>query len=230
MNALRWIGIGLCIMSASPVMGEVVHLKGGESLQGKIVSLDEQSISLESDRGFGVIHIQKADIVMVEFDKVRRDPSGTFGVGYFHRSTANGAGGTVEYGTDALSLKYWIDEVNAAEFQAGFFSSARGSSKKLAVFSMDGRYSRVFKRDANLDLYWGASAGYLSVTDSTQNPPIDGTGRSFRVFLGGEMFFSTLPNLGISAEVGIGSQVVGDYTITNISTTTFPTLSMRYYF
>jgi hypothetical protein len=81
-----------------------------------------------------------------------------------------------------------------------------------------------------LDLYYGGSLGYLSVTDTTATTPLDDSGQTIRVFLGAEVFLVSLPNLGISGEVGIGTQSVGDRDITSISTTTFPALSVRYYF
>lgn len=68
--------------------------------------------------------------------------------------------------------------------------------------------------------------GYLNVTDKTSGRNVEDTGTSFRGFLGVELFFLTLPNLGISSEIGIGYQTVGDST----TTTTFPAFSIRYYF
>jgi hypothetical protein len=59
---------------------------------------------------------------------------------------------------------------------------------------------------------------------------VEGTGVSLRVFLGLEMFFVTLPNVGISSELSVGTQNVGDNSTTNLSTTTFPAFSIRYYF
>jgi len=45
-----------------------------------------------------------------------------------------------------------------------------------------------------------------------------------------EMFFSSMPNLGISSEIGIRSQSLGDSSVVNLSLTSFPTFSVRYYF
>ena len=51
-----------------------------------------------------------------------------------------------------------------------------------------------------------------------------------RGFIGVEMFFATLPGLGISSELGIGMQELGDRSTTNLSATTFPAFSVRYYY
>ena len=42
--------------------GAVVHLNSGESLSGRIQGMDEQMLYLESDRGFGVLKVERVDI------------------------------------------------------------------------------------------------------------------------------------------------------------------------
>ncbi len=125
----------------------------------------------------------------------------------------------------------WLSQEDSVELQLGFYSSDTGGTTVFEVFSLDLRYANVFKRDANLDLYWGASVGYLNVTDQTVGRSVvEETGTSARLFLGVELFFVSLPNLGISSEIGVGTQSVGENNVTNISTTTFPAFSIRYYF
>lgn len=225
-----WVAIALWL-AAWPAYGETVHLKTGETIKGKIVKADEQSITIESSKGFGAIQVDRGDITLIEFDEKGRDPSRTIGLGYYHRANPNTASGRVlEYGVDALSLKYWISDKESLEFQVGFFNTTESNRKVLEVFSLAARYAQVFKRQSNLDLYWGGSAGYLNVVDNTGDGTFSASGTAFRAFLGAEIFFVTLPNLGISAEVGAGVQNLGSRSTADLSATTFPSFSMRYYF
>ncbi len=228
----KWLGtLGLLIFLAGPVNAETIHLSTGETIKGRIIGIEEDVISVESDRGFGVIQIQKSEISMIEYDDVQRNPDRTVGLGYLHRIAPTAAGNeVVEYGVDALSLKIWLNPKSSLDLLLGFFSSELNGQKDFEVFSFDVRLSQVFRRQGQLDLYYGGSLGYLSVTDKTGATPLDDSGQSLRVFMGVEMFFVALPNLGISGEVGIGSQSVGGRKITSISTTTFPAMSIRYYF
>ena len=131
---------------------------------------------------------------------------------------------------DALSLKFWLSSETSVDFLLGFFSAETSGSTEFEVFSFDMRIANVFKRQAQLDLYWGASAGFISVTDTTGSTAIDDSGETLSVFVGAELFLLTVPNLGISGEIGLVTQSVGSRTTTNISTATFPAFSIRYYF
>ncbi len=229
---IRWILLaGMLILLAGQAYGETIHLTSGEIIKGRIVAVEEDVISIESEKGFGVLQIQKSDIILIEYDTAERDPSKTVGIGYLHRTTPQSSGGeALEFGVDAVSLKFWMNSFTSIDFLVGFFDSDLGGNKKFEVFSFDIRLATVVKRQSQLDLYWGGSIGFISVTDTTGTNAIDDSGQTFRVFGGVEIFFLTLPNLGIAAEIGFGSQTVGDRQVTNISTTTFPTFSMRYYF
>ncbi len=229
---MKWLGALLLLgVLAAPCFGETIHLSTGESIRGRIIRIDDQTISVESDKGYGIIQIAKSDVTLIEYDQKARDPSRTLGFGYFHRSvppTLNT--GANEYGVDALSLKYWLSSTDSLDMQWGYYSAQNNGKPILEVFSLDIRYAYVFQRRANLDLYYGLSAGYLAVKDKTNGNNIDDTGTRARLFIGAEAFFVSLPNLGISAEIGFGSQTVGKQTVTNLSTTTFPTFAVRYYF
>lgn len=229
-NHWLWLA-AMLLFFAAPVYGEKVHLSSGEVIEGQIVGVEEDIISIESERGFGVLQIRKADIILIEYEKAKRNPDNTIGIGYHHRTNPNTAGGTaVEYGVDAVSLKFWMSDETSIDFLLGFFSSESGSTTDFEVFSFDVRWATVFKRQAQLDLYWGASVGFISVTDTTGATPIDDSGQTLGVFVGAELFLVTVPNLGISGEIGLVTQSVGDRTTTNISTATFPAFSIRYYF
>ena len=231
---LRWLWVALLLpllWAATPARAETVHLNTGESIKGKIVRSDADTISVESDKGFGVIQIKRSDITLIEFDGTQRDLSRQVGVGYYHRATPSSVGAQAsEYGVDALSLKMWLSRTDSIDAQLGFYSASDASGKVFEVFSLDMRYARVFSRHSNVDVYWGGSLGYLNVTDRTVGRDISGTGYSVRGFLGLELFFVSLPNVGISSEVSVGTQHVGNVSTTNLSATTFPAFSLHYYF
>ncbi len=227
-----WHWVTFClVLLASPALAETVHLNTGESIKGRIVRADQETISIESDKGFGVLQISRADITLIEFDESERDLSRLVGIGYYHRATPSSVGAeAAEYGLDALSLKMWLSRTDSVDLLVGFYNAEVASGTLFEVFSVDLRYASVFSHRGNLDLYWGGSVGYLNVTDRTSGRNVEDTGTSFRGFLGVELFFLTLPNLGISSEIGIGYQTVGERSTTNLSTTTFPAFSIRYYF
>lgn len=233
-RAILLAGLALLALGAwsvPPLRAETVHLASGESIQGKIIRVDDTSISIESDKGYGVIQINKSDIILIEYDNRKRDPTRQVGIGYFHRNAPTAASpATSDYGLDALSMKYWLTGTDSVDALLGFYNSSTDNKTNLQVFSLDLRYANVFQRKGMLDIYWGASAGYLGVTDKTNGNNVNDSGSRFGVFLGTELFFVTLPNLGLAAEVGFYTQSVGKRTVTDLSTTTFPTFSARYYF
>jgi len=231
MKLLRiWITVAFLAL-ATPVLAETVHLKGGETIKGRIIGITNETITIESEKGYGVLQVPRKEVLLIEYQDESRDPSRTIGIGFQHHSSpTTGNGSASEYGVDALSLKYWLDRTDSVDVQFGFFSAMNAGQKLLEVFSLDLRYAHVFKRQAELDLYYGGSLGYLAVTDQTRKPFVDDSGFGVKAFLGAEIFFVTLPNLGLAAEFGIGTQQVGDRSTTSITTTSFPTLSARYYF
>jgi hypothetical protein len=220
----------LSLVLGWPCLAETIHLRTGEVIRGKVIRMDEQSVSVESEKGFGVIQIAKSDITTIEYDAYKRDPSRLAGIGYFHRATPNTSQPTAEYGVDSISFKYWMTSRDAVNLMLGMYSASQNGQALLDVFSMDARYASVFQRRINLDLYYGLGIGYLNVKDTTLGNNINGSGTSLRVFLGAEMFFVTFPNLGIAAEMGFGTQTVAGHTVTNFSSTPFPTFAAHYYF
>jgi hypothetical protein len=231
MKLLRiWITVAL-LAWATPVLAETIHLKGGETIKGRIIGITNDTITIESEKGYGVLQVPRKEVLLIEYQDDARDPSRTIGLGYQHESApVSGNGASTAYGLDALSLKYWLDKTDSVDIQFGFFSAINDSSKDLEIFSLEVRYAHVFKRQSELDLYYGGSLGYLAVKDKSTDPNLDDAGFGVKAFLGAEIFFVTLPNLGLAAEVGIGTQQVGSRSTTSITTTSFPTLSARYYF
>ena len=224
----KFIAVALLLI-ALPAYAETIHLKTGEKIKGRIIGIDDETVTIESEQGYGILQVPRDNILLVEFEDDHRDLSRMIGLGYFHRSTpTSGTGAATQYAVGSLSLKYWLDRDVSFDVQLGFFSTSDKKRTQLEIFSLDLRLAKVFKRQAELDLYYGGSVGYLSVEDKEFG--VDGTGNTITAFLGVEIFFVTLPNLGISAEVGIGTQTVDKRSTTSISSTTFPNFSMRYYF
>ena len=230
-----FLSLALLAAFAAPCRAEVIYLSNGEIVRGRIVKVDDQTVSVESEKGYGTFQVNKSDIALIEYDTKKREPARSMGLGYFVRAAPQAVSpGTSEYGVDALSFKYWLTNNDSAEIQVGFYSSRMGSQAVLEVFSLDVRYAQVLQRRASLDIYWGGSVGYLAVTDNSLSAlsvtGLDSTGTRIRAFLGAEMFLPMLPGLGISAEVGLGTQSVGSQTVVNFSAATFPNFAVRYYF
>ena len=201
----------------------VVHLIGGESLSGQIESMDEQVLLLESDRGFGLLEIDKADIRFIEFEGSRRDLSRKFGIGYYRQGVIAG-----EYTANSASLKHWLSSTGAFDLLFGYGRTADKTIILKSIFNLELRLTQVLLQEGNNDLYWGGGLGFIRVTDRATQTAEDGL--NLRMFLGVEFFFSNLPNVGISAELGVGGQLIGDRATLGIFSTGFPTMAVRYYF
>lgn len=229
---MKWLWIASCLLLlAAPAFGETVHLRSGEIIKGKIVRADDETISIESEQGFGILQVKKSEVLLIEFEDSEEARSRKVGIGYFHRSQPNTLSGQLaEFGVDALSLKFWVSDTGSIEIQLGFFSASDDGDTILEVFSLDFRYASVINRRGNLDVYVGGSYGLITVEDNTSGSSFSESGTTIRAFMGVEVFFATLPGLGISSELGVGMQELGDRSTTNISTTTFPAFSIRYYY
>ena len=222
----RWFCIAvILILWATSALGETIFLKTGEVIKGKIVRADSNAISIESDKGFGVIQVKREDIITIEFDQNERDISRFFGVGYFHRLIPlriDSLG--LSFGVDAISMKMWFSSKRAAEILFGYYT-ATGSGLNYDALYLEGRYTQVFSRRAKLDMYWGFGAGIVDITDDSRG--VSESGTSMEAFLGAESFFTAMPNLSISTELGFNIQEVGS----NTSSTLFaPAIVLRYYF
>ena len=232
----RWLLVRVVLLagvlgSGLPAWAETVHLVTGEVIKGKIVRAEAETLFVESDKGFGVLQVRRSDVSLIEFENAERDLSRSLGVGYQHRTTPGGGSAqAAEYGVDALSLKMWLNKTDAVDLQVGFYNNAQKAGAVYQVFSLDLRYATVIKRQAQTDVYMGGSVGFLTVTDKTLGNNLEGSGWAVRGFVGVELFLLTLPNVGISAELGVGMQNVGSHRTTNLSSTSFPALSLRYYF
>lgn len=218
----------LCILFfllSSTAFGAVVYLNSGESLSGRIKSMDEQTLSLESDRGFGILRIERADIRLIEFDNTGNNLARKLGLGFYQPGIAlNGRGNSREYNTGKFSFKHWFTAEDAFEVLVGYSETIEGKDALFKIVNLEGRLSQVFLQEGQQHLYWGGGFGLLMVTDEQEK--VDDSGIGLQVFLGIEMFSLSLPNVGLSVEGGMKRQSVGDRN----SQFFFNAVAARYYF
>ncbi len=206
----------------------ILYLKNGEVLKGKITEFNSESVTIESTKGQGVLQIPNSEVNMITSIDTLVEMSQREGIGYVtHKSTLSGQGGPASYRSDMLSYKFYLDDEIFNEFLFAFGSS-RYNNNNLKVMALDYRMGLIFQKYQNILLYYGAEVGYMTLTDDANN--ISGSGINLGGFLGAEMFFTSLPNFGFSAEIGISSRKVGNYQSLELSTSSFPALSAHYYF
>ena len=188
---------------AFAVNAETLHLNSGESLEGKILIMDEKTLFLESNLTAQELKIDRADLSLIEFDTSGRSLERRIGIGFHYRPNGN---------EENLSIKNWLSAVDSAELMVGYSSGA------VNTFGVELRYARVFKVEGTSDLFYGAGTGIIS-KDSSR-------GTAFRFFSGSEFFPRSSPNFGISLEFGVlRQQGVGD-----VTQGFYNAISARYYF
>ena len=218
LNRLIFV-LGMVIFGAWTLHAERVYLHSGEMLIGRIQYIDERVVALESDRGFGTIKIDRADVSMIEFEGSERNLSQKFGFGLYKRGTiAN------DVSFNSASLRYWSNPLTSIDFQLGIGHSTEGNSKLQEYFSVEGRYSQVLLQEGRHNIYAGIGAGVVST--SGENLPSGTSGTQFSTFLGVELFPVSFPNLGIATEIGFLTQSIGSRRSYGL----FPSLAVRYYF
>ncbi len=206
----------------------VVYLKNGEILMGKITQFNAETLTIESMKGQGVLQIPNSEVNMITSMDTIVDMSQRTGVGYVsHKSTLSGQGGPAAYQSDMLSYKMYLEEDLFSNVLFAF-GSANYDGKALKVLALDYRMGMIAQRFRNVLVYYGGSVGYMQITDDINN--VSGQGFTFGGFAGAEMFFTSLPNFGFAGEVGVSSKKIGEYSSFDISTSTFPALSVHYYF
>ncbi|OGG96753.1 MAG: hypothetical protein A2508_06870 [Candidatus Lambdaproteobacteria bacterium RIFOXYD12_FULL_49_8] len=206
----------------------VVYLKNGEVIIGRITSYNPDFITIESLKGTGILQMPTAEVNMITTQDTVVDMNQRTGIGYVqHKSTLNDSTGNITYTTDQFSYKSFLDEASFIDTLVAF-GSRKNAGVKLQVLSLDLRYGMVFDHFKNTLLYYGGQVGFLQVTDDVNQ--VSGSGIGFGGFIGAEMFFTQLPNFGFATELGIGYKRAGDYTALDFSASSFPSFSMHYYF
>ena len=191
------------ILFASAASADTLRLNSGESLEGKIRLMDENTLYLESKLTSQELKIDRADLNIIEFDSSARSFARRIGFGIFYRPNGN---------EENLSVKNWLSSDDSAELLVGYNSGSQDT------FGVELRYSKVFMVEGTNDLYYGAGLGIVSKSSER--------GTALRFFSGNEFFPRGSPNLGISIELGMHSQ----QGISNASQGFYNAFSARYYF
>ena len=191
------------ILFASATSADTLRLNSGESLEGKIRLMDENTLYLESKLTSQELKIDRADLNIIEFDSSARSFARRVGFGIFYRPNGN---------EENLSVKNWLSSDDSAELLVGYNSGSQDT------FGVELRYSKVFMVEGTNDLYYGAGLGIVSKSSER--------GTALRFFSGNEFFPRGSPNLGISIELGMHSQ----QGISNASQGFYNAFSARYYF
>ena len=191
------------ILFASAASADTLRLNSGESLEGKIRLMDENTLYLESKLTSQELKIDRADLNIIEFDSSARSFARRVGFGIFYRPNGN---------EENLSVKNWLSSDDSAELLVGYNSGSQDT------FGVELRYSKVFMVEGTNDLYYGAGLGIVSKNSER--------GTALRFFSGNEFFPRGSPNLGISLELGMHSQ----QGISNASQGFYNAFAARYYF
>ena len=208
--------------------GWKIHLKNGEVIEGNITQFTGDFITIESLTGNGVLQLPTNEITLLTSKTARISLNQREGIGYSQsKSTLNSTNGPFFYNSDQLSYKFFMSDDVFGNFLFAY-GDASYDDNKLRIFSIDYKMGAIFKRIQNFYLYYAASCGYMVVNDTEKE--VDGSGFGIRAMIGMEVFFNAMPNFGFAGEIGIGYKKVGDYSVTDISTSNFPSFAIHYYF
>ena len=206
----------------------IIYLRTGEVIEGNITQFTSDFLTIESLVGDGVLQIPTRQIQLITSKKSSMFLEGREGIGYVqNKSTLNSSNGPYYYNADQLSYKFFISNDTFGNF-LGAYGDARYNGEKLQIASLEYKMGFIFDQYQNTLLYYAGSFGYLEINDTANN--VSGVGISLRAMIGAEIFFNSLPNFGFAGEIGIGMKKIGDYEVTDMSTSNFPSFQIHYYF
>lgn len=207
---------------------ETLYLKNGELINGKIKNIDDENITIESELGYGILSIPRNNIQMISFPGSKIDLNHRFGIGYLQRkSTTNTSKNSFDYIADQISFKTFLSSDSFLDILFGYGTSSY-KGNEASILSVDGRYGYIFDRSHNIQKYYGVSAGIIQVKDESNS--VDEKGTTITAFLGFEIFFPSIPNFGFAGELAIGRTDTTNLEQLELSTSTFPSFSIHYYF
>ena len=206
----------------------MIYLEGGEVIKGKITQFTDEYITVESKEGYGALEIPTAKINYITSTKEKIKMGQRNGIGYVQRlSTLDSPAGVSTYSSNQLSFKFFLDDRLFGDVLLAY-GNASINGNKLQVLALDYKMGWVFSTMQNMLFYYGGSIGYLQIKDDASN--VDGSGTSYGILAGTEIFFPSLPNFGFSAELGYGMKKAGEFSSSELSISTFPSFSVHYYF
>ena len=189
----------LTLLTCNVLEAETLRLNRGEALKGDIRVMDEKTLFLDSTLTSKQLKINRSDIRLIEFDSAERSLTRRLGIGLYYRPNSS---------AEEISFKNWISATDAVGLQLGY------KDGNTDLFKVEVRFSRVFLKEGQHDLYYGVGLG-MHTENSTR-------GTLIRVFTGSELFPVTNPNIGLGVEIGV---------LQNSSEQTFfHAITARYYF
>jgi len=184
----------------------ILYLKNGEIIEGIITQFTNEFLTIESPEGYGVLQIPISSVNFLTAGKTNIDLNQRDGIGYVQRrSTLDSSTGLSSYSSNQISYKFFLSDDMFGNALLAYGSTANGDSK-LQIMSFDYRMGLTFKKIQNIQLYYGASIGYMQIKDDSRD--VDGSGTGYGIFLGAEIFFHALPNFGFSGEIGYSTKKV----------------------
>lgn len=206
-----------------------IYLRNGEVIEGKITQYTSEFVTVESISGHGHLQLPTVEISTITTKGHNIELNQREGIGYMQqKNTVSSSNSSYLSNMDQISYKFFMTRNTFGNILLSYANSD-DDGQKLQVMGISYRLGRIFKKYQDTILYYGGSMGYLSVKDDEND--IDGSGYSIRGFVGGEMFFKTLPNIGLAAEIGLGRTDLGsDYKATEVTHSSFPTFIIHYYF
>jgi hypothetical protein len=127
-------------------------------------------------------------------------------------------------GVNGLSIRYWDDKLGL-EGILGFASGDVTSSVDIG-----GKFLGLLKKEQNMNIY---GFGIVGIESYSKIAGVSNSDTSFLIGggLGTEFFIPGLPNLGFSAEIGLGFRSLGkDSTEFATFSGWLPDVGIRYYF
>ena len=126
------------------------------------------------------------------------------------------------YGINSISIKYWPGPTFCLQGMLGF-----QMTDDVDVFDLGGKMLFRIKSEQNMNVYAGGGLG-IANTDPDQGD--SDTSFSLSGVLGVEYFFSGLPNLGFSTELGLMFRDYNNNDSVGSDADIFSTAGIHYYF
>lgn len=217
------------------VNAEEIFLKNGENIQGSVIEIKDEILTIESDLGYGVVRISKKDIVSIGFPYEPLNLTRRYAIGYSSRKQ-NSIGSAKEYNyrTDQFSLRTFLVEDVFLQYLLGYSQvdvKRENGNLQVSSFTSGLRVAKILFKQMNSHVYAGGGVGIVSIKDiGSESNKLEEQGTELSVIFGGEIFMGFLPNFGISGEIELSKFESSSIRRTDLNISAFPTFSIHYYF
>ncbi|MGA1844704.1 MAG: hypothetical protein ACMUIS_09095 [bacterium] len=130
--------------------------------------------------------------------------------------------GVGDYGVDSLSIKYYTDSKLCLQGVFGFVMS-----DPVDMINIGGKALYTVKEEQNMNVYAG---GGIMIANVDPDGADSDTAFLLSGILGVEYFFSGLPNLGFSTELGLSFLNYDEYDAVGTTADSFLSAGIHYYF